>query len=290
MSTVVHACIDGRADTAAIVDWAAWSARRLAAPLAFVHVLERPAQQHAALADYSGAIGLGAQDALLQQLGEADARRARLAQEAGRLLLAQAVGRAVAASLDADPEGLLRHGELVDAVLELEAGTRLFVLGEHHRPGGMSSRLHLDHHVERVVRSVRCPVLVVAGRARFEPPKRFMVAFDGSETSRRTVQAIAGSPLLAGLPALLATAGDDTLSMRHRLDEACATLTAAGFAVETEIVAGEPEAVLPSLARTRGAGLLAMGAYGHSRIRQLVVGSTTTALLRLSEMPVLVLR
>ena len=48
--------------------------------------------------------------------------------------------------------------------------------------------------------------------------------------------------------------------------------------------------MLPSLARARGAGLLVMGAYGHSRIRQLVVGSTTTTLLRLSEVPVLVLR
>ena len=74
MNTVVHACIDGRADTAAVVDWAVWSARRLDAPLDFLHVLERPAQQHAALADYSGAIGLGAQDSLLQQLSEVDAQ------------------------------------------------------------------------------------------------------------------------------------------------------------------------------------------------------------------------
>ncbi|WP_370870719.1 universal stress protein [Polaromonas sp.] len=35
---------------------------------------------------------------------------------------------------------------------------------------------------------------------------------------------------------------------------------------------------------------LVMGAYGHSRIRQLIVGSTTTTLLRLSKVPVLILR
>jgi len=33
-----------------------------------------------------------------------------------------------------------------------------------------------------------------------------------------------------------------------------------------------------------------MGAYGHSRIRHLMVGSTTTTLLRLSTVPVLILR
>ncbi len=53
---------------------------------------------------------------------------------------------------------------------------------------------------------------------------------------------------------------------------------------------GEPEQVLPALLKTQGAALLVMGAYGHSRIRHLIVGSTTTTLLRLSEVPVLVLR
>ena len=40
----------------------------------------------------------------------------------------------------------------------------------------------------------------------------------------------------------------------------------------------------------QGVSLLVMGAYGQSRIRHLVVGSTTTTLLRLCPCPVLVLR
>lgn len=36
--------------------------------------------------------------------------------------------------------------------------------------------------------------------------------------------------------------------------------------------------------------LLVMGAYGHSRIRNLIVGSTTTAMLRSCQIPVLLLR
>lgn len=43
-------------------------------------------------------------------------------------------------------------------------------------------------------------------------------------------------------------------------------------------------------AKAQGAALLVMGAYGHSRLRHLVVGSTTTTLLRWSEVPVLVWR
>jgi len=55
-------------------------------------------------------------------------------------------------------------------------------------------------------------------------------------------------------------------------------------------VAGEPQKVLPELVKRQAPALLVMGAFGHSRLRQLLVGSTTTRLLRLSDVPVLVLR
>jgi nucleotide-binding universal stress UspA family protein len=38
------------------------------------------------------------------------------------------------------------------------------------------------------------------------------------------------------------------------------------------------------------ADLLVMGAYGHSRIRELIIGTTTTALLRDTPVPLLVVR
>lgn len=58
----------------------------------------------------------------------------------------------------------------------------------------------------------------------------------------------------------------------------------------TKIVPGVPEEALPALLQSLGNMLLVLGAYGHSRIRQLIVGSTTTALLRLCSVPVVVLR
>jgi nucleotide-binding universal stress UspA family protein len=39
-----------------------------------------------------------------------------------------------------------------------------------------------------------------------------------------------------------------------------------------------------------GVDLLVMGAYGHGRIRSLVVGSTTTAMVRRCKIPVLMFR
>lgn len=282
----VYACIDGLSNTPAAIDCAIWSARQLSAPLEFLNVLERHPER-ADLVDYSGAIGLGAQDLLLTQLSELDEQRSKLAQQAGRRLLDQACERAAAAGLTL-LDTRLRHGELVDTVLELEPDARLFVLGEHHR-ATKTARLHLDHRVERVIRATKRPVLVATGE-RFEPPQRVVLAFDGSPTARQTVETVARSPLLAGLPVLLVMAGPDTPLARQQLDTAAQALSAAGWRVETELVPGEPEAVLPPLVKAQGAAMLVMGAYGHSRIRQLIVGSTTTTLLRLSDVPVLILR
>lgn len=282
----VYACIDGRSNTAAVIDWAVWSAQRLAVPLEFLHVLERHPER-ATVTDYSGAIGLDAQDSLLQQLSDVDEQRGKLAQEAGRRLLVQARARATQAG-QAQVDGRLRHGELVDTVLEMEPDARLFVLGEHHH-ATTTTKIHLDHRVERVIRSVRRPVLV-ATRDRFDAPQRVVIAFDGSPTARKTVETVARSPMLAGLPVLLVLAGVETTQLRRQLDEACQLLIQAGFDAQAQLVPGEPEEVLPPLLQAQGAALLVMGAYGHSRIRQLIVGSTTSTLLRLSDVPVLILR
>lgn len=282
----VYACIDGLANTTAVIDWAAWSALRLEAPLELLHVLERKPERPQ-VTDYSGAIGLGAQEALLAQLSELDEQRGKLAQEAGRRLLAVARERALAAGVSR-LDGRLRHGELLDTVLEMEPDARLFVLGEHYH-ASEASKIHLDHHVERVIRSVKRPVLVVTGE-QFEAPRRVVMAFDGSPTARKTVETVARSPLLAGLPVLVAMAGVDTTLARQQLKEVRQLLAEAGFDAEVELIPGEPEEVLPALVKAQGAALLVMGAYGHSRIRQLIVGSTTTTLLRLSKVPVLILR
>ena len=282
----IYACIDGLTTTTAVIDWATWSALRLDAPLKFLHVLERQPAREAA-SNYSGAIGLGTQESLLNELSALDEKRGKLAQEVGRQLLAAACERATAAGVS-QLESRLRHGELVDNLLEVEPDARLFVLGEHYH-ARQPSKIHLDHHVERVIRSVKRPVLVATGE-QFEAPKSVVIAFDGSATARKTIETVARSPMLVGLPVLVAMAGVDSPLARQQLEEARHALSTAGFDTGTDLAPGEPEQVLPALVKAQGAALLVMGAYGHSRIRHLIVGSTTTTLLRLSEVPVLILR
>lgn len=287
MSDKILACIDRRGNTDAVIDWAAWAALRLAAPVEFLHVLERHPEQ-AASADLSGTIGLGAKEALLRQLSDEDARRSLAQREAGRELLAHARARAAAAGasrLDAR----LRHGDFIATAIELQAEAGLFVLGEHHHGGSAAARLRQDHHLEQVIRGVATPVLVATTDA-FAAPERVLLAFDGSAQARKTLAAAAGHPLLAGLPVQVVRVGADTAAARRQLADAGATLAAAGISAETRLLAGDPQQVLPALAKTGSPALLVMGAYGHSRLSELLRGSTTTTLLRLSDVPALILR
>ncbi|SDD62026.1 universal stress protein [Aquimonas voraii] len=281
----VLAAVDASLYGASVTDHAAWAAARLGASVDFLHVLDRE-EQPPALTDMSGSLVLGAQETLLKELTEADAQRSRLNRERGRVLLQAAAERARAAGAKV-AETRLRHDHLLDALVELEPGVRLFVLGKRGEHADFAKG-HLGGHLERVVRAVRHPLLV-ASRA-FRPIARVMLAFDGSPTVLKGVEMLAASPLLRGLPIVLQVAGEASESLQRALSDAGARLQAAGFEVDAAITPGHPEAVLAEAVRAQAIDLLVMGAYGHSRIRQLFVGSTTTALLRACQIPVLLLR
>ena len=56
------------------------------------------------------------------------------------------------------------------------------------------------------------------------------------------------------------------------------------------VEAGQPDAVIARIVEQEGIGLLVMGAYGHSRIRTLIIGSTTTEMIRSCLIPVMLFR
>ena len=121
----VFACIDGLATTHAVVDGAFWAAERLQAPMALLHALERP-EPMPPVGDYSGVIGMGAQDMLLERLNTLDEERTHVAQEAARRMLDEAQARVDQTRIPS-LQVLLRHGELTDVLLE---GTQLLYVGD----------------------------------------------------------------------------------------------------------------------------------------------------------------
>jgi nucleotide-binding universal stress UspA family protein len=284
MHNKVIACIDDSQYAESVCDYAAWSAQRMDAPLSLVHVLDIAKSD--TKQNLSGTIGLGSQEALLEELASLDEQRAKLAKEQGRLMLNAAKERAREKGI-AEAETRQRHGELVSTLSDLETETRMLVVGKRGADTA-SAHGHIGSHLEQIIRTLHRPILIA--QQSFEPPKAIMMAFDGSATTRKGVEMIAASPLFRGIPCHLVMVGPDLASSREQLTWAQQKLTDAGFDAPATIVPGDPENVLVKYQETHKIDLLIMGAYGHSRIRHLIVGSTTTAMISRTRVSLMVLR
>ncbi|HCA01040.1 universal stress protein [Vreelandella alkaliphila] len=284
MSDRVFAAIDGSQYSESICDYAVWAAKALGAPLSFIHTLDN----HSLVAepDLTGHLGLGTREHLLEKLSDIEEQRAKVAREQGRYMLDAAKARAIEAGI-ADPLCLQRNGTLVETLVENEKEMRLLVLGKRGETAHQASG-HLGSNLERVVREMHRPLLMAPKQ--FTQPKNVMMAFDGSKTARKGIEMLAKSPLFEGAACHVVIVGAETAENRSQLEWAIGVLESAGHHAEGAIRAGEVEETLRAYKQEHGIDLLVMGAYGHSRIRHLLVGSTTTAMLRNAHLPVLILR
>jgi nucleotide-binding universal stress UspA family protein len=281
----ILACIDGSDYAQSVCDHAAWAAGRLEVPVEIVHALGRRETSSRPF-DLSGSLELGGREALLAELADLDAQKSKLANQRGRLILEQAAARLRADGV-AEVSERLRSGEVTEAIKEMEPQARLVVIGKRGEAADFAKG-HLGSNLERVVRSMKKPLLV-ASRT-FQPIERFLVAFDGGRSSPMIVERLLASPLLKDVACHLFMVGDGTGEAGQRLHAAREQLAAAGYSVTVGIGSGDPETVIAEKVKRDGIGLLVMGAYGHSRIRNLIVGSTTTALIQSCTIPVLVIR
>jgi len=134
------------------------------------------------------------------------------------------------------------------------------------------------------------PVLLVPRTGRFPTiGKRVMVAWNGSVEAAKAVTA--ALPLLRGAEQVtLAVLGNsaDTLGESPGADIA---LYLARHGVNVEVLrrpeAADPGKAILSLAADFNVDLLVMGAYGHSRFREMMLGGATRTILATATLPVL---
>ncbi|MDW3204642.1 MAG: universal stress protein [Alphaproteobacteria bacterium] len=286
MSLKLAAFVDGSVYSASVCDHAAWLAN-LNAPsqIMVTHMLGRRSRQSVP-ADLSGNLSLGARTDLLTKLSAADEEWAQLALARGRAILEDVSAR-LADKTDATVETRLRHDDLADAIAEQEAD--VIVIGKRGEASGFA-REHLGSNLERVLRGSDKPVLVA--NYEFSPIERCLIAYDGGTSIAKAVRYLSGSAAAAyaGIAFHILKAGDDTPDSRAELEGVAATLKQAGLSATWEIGAGEPEQAIPNAAIEKQSQMVIMGAYGHSRIRNLIIGSTTTSLVRSCRLPILMFR
>ncbi|MGY4025986.1 universal stress protein [Aeromonas rivuli] len=280
--THILACLDGVASQGAICDASAWAAAITGDAVTLLHVLER---HQNVLPDLSGTIGLGSRETLQVELAELDQQRSQLARQQGKLQLDAAVHQLAEHGIQANR--LQRHGDLLETLSEFAEQTRLLVLGKcGARHEGEDAVV--GSQLESLLRTQRTPALVV--QRHFTAPTSLLFAFDGSETAQRALLQLAGSTLLKGLPCHLVMVADPSAEHSAQLEDAAAMLRQGGWQVIPSLRQGELLPTLTQYLAQQQIALLVMGAYGHSRMRQFVLGSHTSAMLRALPCTLLLLR
>jgi nucleotide-binding universal stress UspA family protein len=283
MTDKIIALVDGSIYSESVCEHAAWIATRTGAPVELIHILGR--RDAPETTDLSGSIRLGARSKLLEDLAELDAQRAKLVGHRGRAILDDA--RAIVEEAGATMSRRACAGAtVVETISEVEGEARVIVVGKRGEAADFAKG-HLGSNLERIVRTAKRPVFV-ASRA-FSPIERVLVAYDGSRLAMKAVDQIARSSFFAGL---VSDGGDGRRgngggARGWRMRRPCSRRP--GSRRETRLIEGRPEEVLGRLVDGEDFGLLVMGAYGHSRIRSFVIGSTTTEMVRSCKVPVLML-
>lgn len=281
----ILACTDGSIYASSVYNHTAWAAKKMSASVHVLHMLN-PHHEDPVKADTSGRIGLGVKRALLEEIVELEATRAKLARKRGEAILEDATEQLKAAGV-ADVVADQKHGRLSDSIDSYEREADLVVIGKRGNHADFAAG-HIGHNLERVVRSCKHPVLVASRE--FMKMDSFVLAFDGGESSKKAVEYAVNQPLLSGMHCYLLYVGSGKPKIEADLATAKKSLEAAGYEVTVEQREGEPDKVIGDVVAQDHIDLLVMGAYGHSQIRHLIVGSTTTAMIRTVKIPVLLFR
>jgi nucleotide-binding universal stress UspA family protein len=273
-------CTDGSPAAEVAGDYAIWFAKRISASLRALYVTDVRLLEGPWLADLSGAVGAQAYSAMLPQLQQ-------IQKEKAELVLAAARERCQKS--DVACETTHETGSLVQSILDQERQADLVVLGQHGEHREWSGEM-LGSSVEHVVRASVKPCLVTSEK--FHEIGHMLVAYDGSEESSKALRAaIALAPAL-GVKVTIATVaalgGEDAAAAL--LGKAKQRALGGNVKANVEVLHGDPEEEILELRETIGADLIVMGAYGHTRIRELILGSTTSHVIRKATVPVLLVR
>lgn len=273
-------CTDGSAHGDASCDYAIHLAGKIRAQLTGLHVLDSRVLEGPLMADISGWLGASPYADQLQQF---------------RVLL-ENKGGAIAEALEkrgADAglqiECKVKMGHPARVILDEEIGAELVVLGqrgEHAELGGDAAGSVAD----RVVRRSDKPCLLVPKE--FRPVNKILVAYDGSSLASKALHEGIELAMAASAPLVVLTVAEhhDLDAAQEYAQSAMRLVRAHECAAAPMVAKGPAGAAILRIAEEIAADLIVLGAFGHTRMRELILGSTASYLMSRSNKPVMFVR
>jgi nucleotide-binding universal stress UspA family protein len=255
-------------------------ARKLNVRLTGLHVVDIRLMQGPVFTDISGSIGLPPYQELLPVIESGlDAKAETILNDFREQCEAAGIHPETKKVVGVIDETIIEEGRTCcDWVL-------LAQRGEHfHLDGGAI----LGSTAQSVVRRSGKPVLVTPEH--FREIKTMALAYDGSTPANNALKLAAELSQQAAWPLSIVIITDDEALGAKRAQKAKDFLTPLTIDSTVIIRKGKEDKELLRFIREGSADLLVMGAYGHNRLRELLLGSTTSSVIRKSTIPVLLTR
>ncbi len=270
---------DGSNNSNIALEYGIYIALKLNALISGLHVLDVNLLQGPMLTDISGAVGLppydGFFDAIHQSLNEkAD------------FIINDFREQCQKAGLKPEIKKII--GKIDEIIIE-EASTADFILmakkGEHFhlKEGGL-----LGSVAEAVIRHSGKPVMITPDN--FREIESMGIAYDGSPSAQKALEFSLGLSKQAAWPLTAIIITDNmgkATSLTSQIEKAA---QAQENECEVIILPGKEAIEIIKFIKEDAVELMVMGAYGHNRLRELLLGSTTSQVIQKSTIPVLLMR
>lgn len=273
-------CTDGSSAGDAARDYGIYLAKTLKAHLKGLHVLDARTLDGPLMATVSGWVGALPYNIELMQFRE-------LLQQKGNTIIEAFNARCREEGIDA--ETIVSMGYPARVIIEEEINADILILGqkgEHAAWLGESA----GSTVSRVVRHSAKPVLVTP--VTFTPIRKILAAYDGSDHATQAVREAAtlAAALQVPLEVLTVAPTRDTEEANRMSREGMNIAIPIHKQVSHLVGSGEPHVVIMGMAEHYNFDLIVAGAFGHSRIREMIIGSTTQQMIMRSTVPVMLIR
>jgi nucleotide-binding universal stress UspA family protein len=261
------------------IDFGVYIARKLEAQLIGLHVIDIGLMRGTVFSDISGSIGLPPYQEFLPVIEAGLDGRAETVLKAFR-------ERCEAAGLH--PETIKAVGVIDETIIEEGKKTDWIMLAQRGENFHLAKGGILGSTAELVVRNSGKPVMVTPKT--YQDIESMALAYDGSPPAHNALKLAINLSEKAFWP-LTVICITDNQAIADRLHKKVeATLEPFQIDCETIVIRGKENREILKFIQEGSVELLVMGAYGHNRLRQLFVGSTTSDVIQKSSIPVLLTR
>lgn len=263
---------DGSAYGKSALDYSIWLSNKFGAALIGIHVVDVVSLEGPFLHDISGSLGFEPFLNFSTKMREALEAR-------GKTILN--AFEAACASTGAECETQISFGIVPNEICDKAKLADIVIMGRR----GVNAQFEyglLGSTTESVLRRSPKPVLIVPDE--FREPKSPLLAYDGSPNASRAMHSAAEWAKTLNLPLTVltvsATGEEDSL-----LNDAKSYLKPYGLQTSFVHKKGDPPIEIEKYYKENGHDLLFMGTSHHSRLVEMVLGSTTEHVMRMVEGP-----